>query len=191
MKPLHIALYLSLSVLVAGCAVSPQTITIVPQTNLSGPFYGQGRTLTIEVDDRRASSVLGSRGGVYESSSVITIANDINAALRLAAQSSATQLGFDGSSSSAPAQLTLVLEELNYETVTKSLIHTISLNAKITLITTVGGSSHTGHYQTENSHQFSQLPDAQKNQQIINEVLSTTLERGFSDISLANFLAKN
>ena len=132
-----------------------------------------------------------SRGGVYESSSVITIANDINAALRLAAQSSAAQLGFDGSSSAAPAQLTLVLEELNYETVTKSLIHTISLNAKITLITTVGGSSHTGHYQTENSHQFSQLPDAQKNQQIINEVLSTTLERGFSDISLANFLAKN
>ena len=93
MKPLLIALYLSLSVLVAGCAVSPQTITIVPQTNLSGPFYGQGRTLTIEVEDRRASSVLGSRGGVYESSSVITIANDINAALRLAAQSSAAQLG--------------------------------------------------------------------------------------------------
>ena len=54
MKPLLIALYLSLSVLVAGCAVSPQTITIVPQTNLSGPFYGQGRTLTIEVEDRRA-----------------------------------------------------------------------------------------------------------------------------------------
>ena len=52
-------------------------------------------------------------------------------------------------------------------------------------------SSSPGHYQTENSHQFSQLPDAQKNQQIINEVLSTTLERGFSDISLANFLAKN
>ncbi len=103
MKPLLIALYLSLSVLVAGCAVSPQTITIAPQTNLSGPFYGQGRTLTIEVEDRRASSVLGSRGGVYESSSVITIANDINAALRLAAQSSAAQLGFDGSSSAAPA----------------------------------------------------------------------------------------
>ena len=191
MKPLLIALCLSLIALMGGCAVSPQSIMIYPQATLAGPFYGQGRALTIKVEDRRSSSVVGSRGGVYETSSVITIANDINAALLVAAQSSAAQLGFDGSSSAAPAQMTLILEQLNYATATKSLIHTISLEAKITLITSVGGSSHTGHYKTENSHQFSQLPDAQKNQQIISEVLSTTLERGFSDLSLANFLAKN
>ena len=191
MKPLIFTLGLSLSLLIGGCAVSPQTIVLYPQATLASPFYGQGRSISISVKDRRSSRVLGSRGGVYKNSSVITISNDIKAALLVAAQNSAAQLGFDGSSSLAPAQLTLVLEELSYDTVTQGLMNTISLNAKISLITKVGGSSHTGHYRTQRSHQFPQLPKAPKNQEIINEVLSTSLERGFSDISLANFLAKN
>ena len=191
MKPLFLIFWLSLSLIIGGCAVSPQTIVLRPQATLTGPFYGQGRVLTIEVEDHRTSSVLGSRGGVYQNSSLITIGNDINAALLLTAQESAAQLGFNGSSSAAPAHLRLILEELSYDTRTKGIINTVSLDAKITLITSVGGSSHTGHYRTQRSHQFTQLPDAQKNQNIISEVLSTSLERGFSDISLANFLAKN
>jgi len=191
MKSLVFTLGLSLSVLMTGCAVSPQSIVINPQTTISGPSYGQGRAIAINIDDRRSSSVLGSRGGVYESSSLITISNDINGALLLAAQDAATQLGFDGSSSSPLATVTLILDELSYDTQTQNLINTITINAKISLITTVNGSSHTGHYQTQRSHKLPNLPDAQKNQEIISEALSTSLGRGFSDISLANFLAQN
>ena len=191
MKSVIFTLGLSLSVLISGCAVSPQSIVINPQVAASGPAYGQGRALVINVDDRRFSAVLGSRGGVYETSSLITISNDINGALLLAAQSAAAQLGFDGTSSAKPATLTLALDELIYDTQTQSLINTVTIIAKITLTTTIGSSTHTGHYQTERSHKLPQLPDAQKNQDIISEALSTSLERGFSDISLANFLAKN
>lgn len=191
MKSVIFTLGLSLSVLISGCAVSPQSIVINPQVAASGPAYGQGRVLVINVDDRRSSAVLGSRGGVYETSSLITISNDINGALLLAAQSAAAQLGFDGTSSAKPATLTLALDELIYDTQTQSLINTVTIIAKITLTTTIGSSTHTGHYQTERSHKLPQLPDAQKNQDIISEALSTSLERGFSDISLANFLAKN
>ena len=191
MKSVIFTLGLSLSVLISGCAVSPQSIVITPQVAASGPAYGQGRALVINVDDRRSSAVLGSRGGVYETSSLITISNDINGALLLAAQSAAAQLGFDGTSSAKPATLTLALDELIYDTQTQSLINTVTIIAKITLTTTIGSSTHTGHYQTERSHKLPQLPDAQKNQDIISEALSTSLERGFSDISLANFLAKN
>ena len=191
MKPLFFTLGLSLSLLMGGCAVSPQSIVLSPQAALSGPAYGQGRALAITVEDRRSSSVLGSRGGIYEASSVITISNDITSALLIAAQGAANQLGFDGSSASAPATLTLILEQLSYDTQSNNLIHTVSIDAKITLVTTVGGSSHTGHYQTQRSHKFPSLPEAQKNQEIITEALSTSLERGFSDISLANFLAQN
>jgi uncharacterized lipoprotein len=191
MKPLLFTLGLGLSLLMGGCAVSPQSIVLHPQATLTGPIYGQGRELTIKIEDRRSSSVLGTRGGIYENSSVITISNDITAALLLAARTSAAQLGFDGSSSSAPAHLTLILEELSYDTQTSNLINTVSIDANITLVTTVGGSSHTGHYRTQRSHQFPRLPDAQKNQEIISEALSTSLERGFSDISLANFLGQN
>jgi len=191
MKPLLLTLAVSLSLFISGCAVSPQSIVLHPQASTSGPSYGQGRAVTISVEDRRSSSVLGSRGGAYETSSLITVSNDISAALLLAAQNSATQLGFNGSSSASPAHMTLILEELSYDTKTLNLIHTISIDAKITLTTTVDGSSHTGHYRTQRSHKFPRLPDAQKNQQIITEALNTSLERGFNDISLANFLAKN
>jgi len=191
MKPLLFTLGLSLSLIMGGCAVSPQSVVLYPQATLTGPLYGQGRTMTIQVEDRRSSSVLGSRGGIYETSSVISISNDISAALLAAAQKATSQLGFNGSSSSAPAHLTLILEGLSYDTQTVNLINTINIEANITLTTTVGGSSHTGHYRTQRSHKFPRLPDAQKNQEIISEALSTSLERGFSDISLANFLGQN
>ena len=191
MKPLLFTLGLSLSLIMGGCAVSPQSVVLYPQATLTGPLYGQGRTMTIQVEDRRSSSVLGSRGGIYETSSVISISNDISAALLAAAQKATSQLAFNGSSSSAPAHLTLILEGLSYDTQTVNLINTINIEANITLTTTVGGSSHTGHYRTQRSHKFPRLPDAQKNQEIISEALSTSLERGFSDISLANFLGQN
>tara|TARA_B100000767_G_scaffold38134_1_gene32092 strand:+ start:424 stop:999 length:576 start_codon:yes stop_codon:yes gene_type:complete len=191
MKPLLFTLGLSLSLIMGGCAVSPQSVVLYPQATLTGPLYGQGRTMTIQVEDRRSSSVLGSRGGIYETSSVISISNDISAALLAAAQEATSQLGFNGSSSSAPAHLTLILEGLSYDTQTVNLINTINIEANITLTTTVGGSSHTGHYRTQRSHKFPRLPNAQKNQEIISEALSTSLERGFSDISLANFLGQN
>lgn len=189
MKPL--LKILSLSLFITACAVSPQSVVIQPQTNVSGPQYGQGRAVTISVEDRRTSTILGNRGGVYQASSVITISNDISLALLQAAQATTAQLGFDGSSSAAPAHVTIMLEQLTYDTQSKNLINTVSLDAKITITTTVGGSTHTGHYRTQRSHQFPRLPDAQKNAEIINEILSTSLERGFSDISLANFLARN
>ena len=61
MKPLFFTLGLSLSLLMGGCAVSPQSIVLSPQAALSGPAYGQGRALAITIEDRRSSSVLGSR----------------------------------------------------------------------------------------------------------------------------------
>jgi len=191
MKPILKTLGLSLSLFISACAVSPQSVVVQPLVNISGALYGQGRALTITVEDRRANTALGSRGGVYEASSTITLSNDINTALLVAAKAASVQLGFDGSSSATPAKVTLVLEQLTYDTQTHNLIHTISLDAKITLITDVNGSNHIGHYRTQRSHKFPRLPDAQKNAEIINEVLSTSLERGFSDISLANFLAHN
>ena len=100
MKPLLFTLGLSLSLIMGGCAVSPQSVVLYPQATLTGPLYGQGRTMTIQVEDRRSSSVLGSRGGIYETSSVISISNDISAALLAAAQKATSQLGFNGSSSS-------------------------------------------------------------------------------------------
>ena len=191
MKALVMTLGISLSLLIGGCAVSPQSVVVNPQASVSGPAYGQGRALAIEVEDRRASSVLGTRGGVYESSSVITIANSIDDALLLATSKAALQLGFDGTGSATPATMTVILDELNYDTKTQGIVNNISIDAKITIIVRVGGSSHTGHYQTQRSHKLTKFPNAQENQAFVNEVLSTSLERGFSDLSLANFLAQN
>ena len=191
MKPLLKTLGLSLSLFITACAVSPQSVVVQPQVSITGALYGQGRALTISIEDHRATTSLGSRGGVYEASSTITLSNDINTALLAAAKAATLQLGFDGTSSAAPAHVTLILEQLTYDTQTHNLVHTVSLDAKITLVTDLNGSSHTGHYRTQRSHKFPRLPDAQKNAEIINEVLSTSLERGFTDISLANFLARN
>jgi uncharacterized lipoprotein len=177
--------------LLSGCALSPQIIDLYPQVQVSGPAYGQGRQISVEVEDQRASQTLGSRGGVYGNSSTITINNNLTDAVQSAAQNALQQLGFNGNSSAQPAHMTISIETLTYDTTQKSLMYYVDLRAVLKVTTRIDGSIHEGSYKTAGNHQFGQAPDADKNASIINKLLSDTIDRAFSDPNLARFMLKN
>lgn len=177
--------------LLSGCALSPQAVDIYPQVQVTGPAYGQGRQISVEVNDQRAIQALGSRGGVYGNTSTITINNNLAAAVQTAAQNALQQLGFNGNSSAKPAQMVISIETLTYDTTQNKLIYNVALEAVLKVTTTVDGSIHEGSYTTLGKHQFGQAPDAAKNASIINKLLSDTIDRAFSDPNLARFMLKN
>ena len=185
-----VTLFISLGLL-SACALSPQVIDIYPQAKVSGPAYGQGRQIDVQVLDKRASQILGSRGGVYDASSTITVNNNLAKAVLVTAQDALQQLGFNGNSSTQPAQMIIQIETLAYDTRQKNLIYHVDLEAKVKVTTIIAGSTHEGYYQTQGSHQFGQAPDAAKNASIINKLLSDTIDRAFSDPNLAKFMLNN
>jgi uncharacterized lipoprotein len=190
MSRLLIPLLLSVGLL-SGCALSPQVIDIYPQAHVSGPAYGQGRQISVAVNDQRPSQTLGSRGGVYGNTSTITINNNLAEAVQMTAEHALKQLGFNGNSSANPAQMSITIETLTYDTRQKNLIYYVDLAAVVRVTTTIDGSVHEGSYKTQGNHQFGQAPTADKNASIINKLLSDTIDRAFSDPNLARFMLKN
>lgn len=184
------ALFMSLAIL-GGCALSPQVVNIAPQASVSGPAYGQGRGVNVEVINKLPSKTLGSRGGVYSETSTITINNDLAAAVKLTAEHALQQLGFSNTSSATPADITISIETLTYDSHVKSLIYHVNVEAALKVTTVINGSVHEGNYRTEGAHQFTQAPDEEKNAKVINKLLSDTMDRAFSDPNLAKFMLQN
>ncbi len=190
MSRLLIATLASLALL-SGCALSPQVVNITPQATVSGPAYGQGRGVNVTVIDKLPSRTLGSRGGVYSETSTITINNDLAAAVQITAEHALQQLGFSNTSSATPADITISIEALTYDSHVKSLIYHVDVEAMVKVTTNINGSIHEGNYRTQGSHQFGQAPDEGKNADVINKLLSDTLDRAFSDMNLAKFMLQN
>ncbi len=190
MSRLLFAIILSVGLL-SGCALSPQTIHINPQAQATGPAYGQGRQISVQVEDKRASQILGTRGGVYDDTSTISINNDLAAAVQSTALDALQQLGFNGKSSAQPAQMLISIETLTYTTRQKSLMHIVDLETVLKVTTIIAGSVHEGSYQTQGQQEFSHPPEASKNASMINKLLSDTIDRAFSDPNLARFMLKH
>lgn len=190
MLRLLITLTLSLG-LISACALSPQVVDIYPQVKVSGPAYGQGRQVDVQVVDKRDSQILGSRGGVYDSSSTITINNNLQSAVLATAQDGLKQLGFNGNSGAQPATMVITINQLTYDTKQKNLLYYVDLEASMSVTTTIAGNVHTGNYKTQGNHQFGQAPDAAKNASILNKLISDTIDRALSDNNLAKFILNN
>ena len=75
------SLLIVLIAFLAGCAYSPQQITVNPVINTETESYGAGRGLTVSVEDARSNKELGSRGGAYKDTSLITIDNSLEEAI--------------------------------------------------------------------------------------------------------------
>ena len=177
--------------LLSACALSPQVVDIYPQVNVSGPAYGQGRQIAVQVLDKRDSQILGSRGGVYDASSTITINNNLANAVLQTAEDGLKQLGFNGNSSAQPAKMVISIEKLTYDTRQKNLLYHIDLEATIKVNTTIAGNIHEGHYKTQGNHQFGQAPETAKNASILNKLISDTIDQALSDTNLAKFVLSN
>lgn len=173
-----------------ACAYSPQQITINPIIDTVSESYGNGRAIVVSVKDNREVKALGSRGGIYKDTSLITVANNMTEAIAKAAQAKLATQGFNtNSTDSEAANLTISVEELSYDLPEQSLGKKIQLKAVLKVVAVAGSETYTGQYRSNSERMAAFTPGMKKNEAMINSLLSETLERLFSDAKLKAFLS--
>lgn len=175
--------------LLVGCAYSPQQIMINPDVDTSAEDYGRGRPVHVVVEDGRAVKELGSRGGVYKDTSLITIGNSITEAIAGAAEARLAAQGFNTNSSDADTvTIKIIIDSLSYDTPVQSVGKKVKLDAILKLEMTAGKEIYTGQYKSSTERQTVVTPSMNRNEEMVNTILSSTLNRLFSDPKMKAFL---
>lgn len=182
---------LAVVALLTACAQSPQRINVAPTLKMTGEMTGNGRPIIVTGSDQRPSKVLGSLGGVYGDSATLSIANNLELALAQAANGLLAAQGYVvNSPDPSAAQLTIVAEKITYEKLEQSVGNKMRFVATLRADVTKGGETFSGRYTSEKEEGDVGRPDAADNEQYVNELLSTTLQRMFADNRLREFLMK-
>lgn len=183
-------LLVSLSaLLLTACALSPQQVTIRPTLEKSNSNIGEGRTLFIEVVDSRESSAIGSRGGMYKSTSLITLANDLPTAIRDVASKQFREMGFVVQAApGASADIRIFVDKLSYsDPETSAVGFDVSLESVLRVEARQNRDVYNGRYQVKTNRTYATVPGRDRNEEMINEVLSGSLQRLFNDPKLLAF----
>lgn len=187
MRTLLIVAFFSL---LLGCAHSPQQLMVKPVIDIADDAYGERRPVTVAVDDARATKILGSRGGAYKDTSVITIGNSLVDVIGRAAEAKLATQGFNINSSDAnAAALIIFVDEISYSVPDQTVGKKVQLKAALRVQVTSADEQFTGRYITNSERQQLMSPSMASNEAMINDLLSATLLRLFSDPKLKAFLS--
>lgn len=159
----------------AGCALSPQQVELHPtlQTDQAG-VLGRNQALRVTGNDQRESPVIGSRGGLYDNTSLIRATNDVAGNLAALVRNHLQSRGFNtlNASSGAP-ELAINLVALSYTPAEGYVINRVVVAASIQAVLT-GPASDSFSRTYTSSVTFEQpiSPTAERNQAMLDEVLS-------------------
>ncbi len=187
----NITLLATLLLILGGCAQSPQQINLTPQIKINSQVSNQP-SVHLSVVDKRPSQSLGTRGGTYRNSNHITLARDLQSMLKPIASAALTEIGIViDKPSPMPTDLQLWVEKLQYDVNdAQTLPIEITLQVQIAAVANKGGQEQISRYESSKVHKFLTAPDTEKNEEIINAIVSTTLSRLFNDPRLIALIQK-
>lgn len=188
---LLLGLLAAASLTLAGCAHSPQHLSLQPMVTAQLAPIGQGQPVVVRVVDARPSPVLGTRGGLYPETSTISVSSqDIVPKLQGQAEAAVRLLGFTPTPNAYNApQLTLTLTEMKYQSPKDSSYVTeanISANIRADVQNSVR--RYSGRYGATLNQRFGVAPNQQTNTKLVSDVLSDALTRVFRDPTVGQLL---
>lgn len=176
------------SVGLMGCALESQRVIIEPTFYVAQENIGNDRLVRLRTVDARDTQEIGSRG-FNTKKSTISVANDFTVQISADSTHALQQLGFVVTEDSmAPVQFTVAVKQLDYKVSEAAVIYDISLNAEVLISVAHRGRLFRAVYRTHSNNKFAAPPALQKNQQLINQVLSRALTNAFNDPELRAFL---
>jgi uncharacterized lipoprotein len=181
------------SLLLTGCALSPQQLSPQPKLKTELVAVGQGQPVVVRVVDQRPSPDLGTRGGLYAETSAVSVPSaNILPQLQAQTEAAVRLLGFVPSpaASNAP-QLTVILDSLKYQS-PKEGVYVTEANIAATLKAEVQNSSrrYNGRYTATLNQRFGMAPNQATNTKLVSDVLSDALTRLFKDPTIGQLLAE-
>ncbi|WP_136066706.1 YajG family lipoprotein [Modicisalibacter radicis] len=185
---------LGAALLLAGCAQSPQYLSVEPTVSSNLPQAGSGQAVTLTTADGRESDVLGTRSGKQMSTDTISVpAHTLMPKLQQQAEAALRQMGFEPTSQEAEGRpsLTLTLTQLSYQKGdAQAMLDKAMLVAKLQAVVENQGSVYTGIYTAKREQSYALTPDYEKNNQMVTELLSNALDRTFGDPQIGQLLAR-
>ena len=167
------------SLTLVGCANSPQQLSPQPKVTAQLAAVGHGQPVSVRVVDGRPSPTLGSRGGLYPETALISVSGqDVLPKLQAQAEAAVRLLGFTPTNSPGVPQLTVTLAELKYQSPKDGLYVTeASIGATFKSDVSAGTRRYSGRYAASLNQRFGMSPNQETNTKLVSDVLSD--EPGF------------
>lgn len=189
---LRAVLVLALSATFAGCALSPQMIDVKPVADVEATNVGQNQPVQVLAVDSRDQEAFGTRGGVYKNTALVRPANDVKSAIEDAIRKGLQTQDFNAFNPGEDAtRLEVRLEQLDYVPEEGSVVNEVTLTLTLLAEASRGDVLHTGTYKSSVVHDLPLTPSANRNQQMVNDILSGAINRLLKDPEMLAFLAGN
>lgn len=173
---------------VASCALSPQVVSIRPALEPVQNMASAPAAVTLEVLDTRANTVIGYRGGVY-ATATLSAAEDMPKSVRDALAGALSARGFRvlDPGQAGDIRLTVEIAELNYATRQDGVKRVVETVAAVRAKSVSGDVTRTGEYRDRRTKEVLTHPTETQNAELVNSVLSATLQRLVADPDLLRY----
>ena len=187
---LKLGWFIGVMVILASCAQSPQKVELAPRFEVPDAPRANGQPVHVRVSDQRAKKVLGSRGGAYPETSVITLANDLSSAVTPAVKEHLQALGYNVDSLDAnTVDLHIIFDSLVYHHPEDDGVgHDMDMEAEVRVEASRNNQSYNGRYRVKRQQKFFNAPSDTQNSELINALVVEVLENMLADQKLQEFL---
>ena len=176
--------FMTLVIVLGGCALSPQTVNIAPDINVPAAGNRQiNKTVSITVNDSRNNSVIGTRGGIYRETAHITADANMTMSLKTILSNAFADLGYNVTNNSN-VTLTVDVAELKYTATGENTITAVETSAAIHATCRNGNLVMNNTYRVTDKQDVLKAPSGTRNQELINNTLATALQRMLNDQKL-------
>ncbi len=184
-----IKLFFMTFLLIGGCAISPQSIILNPSVTVEQNIIGEGRSINLNVVDKRSTKVLGTRGGIYSDTALVTIAGGPEEPIRQELVGALSGYGFNViNAANADLDLTIEIETLGYQTLGDRYPKVVKNNILLKAICNKEGAEFISRYAANKEEEVLVTPTASQNERIINALVSRALSALVKDPKLLSFM---
>lgn len=173
-----------------GCVLAPQTIELNENYQITAGTISPQRDALVRVVDQRSQQgeIIGHRGGRLPENSPLLVQQDLSGILTRRLQGSLAQLGFGGSSPLDPVKVQLDINQFEFSCNEGVLVNQCGMEMKLQLTVITAKQKFTKPYAINESRRLAASPNADYNQQWVNEVLDKLWSYMFADEQLRSVL---
>lgn len=188
-KQLRLSVALLAVLFMSGCmSLNSQVIDLHPNIEVSRSLGDNKRILVIP-KDLRTTPVIGLRS-IKESPQPEIVLKDSLHLLKHTTEHALEDMGIHRFYS-GEFTMEVSLIDLSYTVKKNALKQTVNLDMKLRIKVSKGDKSYTGTYSSDRQHIFVGTPSEKENEEVINELVSSTMNLAFNDKQLLDFIQFN
>lgn len=182
-----------LALVLTGCVLAPQTISLSEQVSVQGRTSEQRDALVRVIDNRQGTleNTIGHRGGRAANLSPVLSKKPLRLTLTSRMQDSLTSLGFGDESGLEPIKVQMDIDTFSYHCNESIIVNECGIEIRFAVTVINDGRTFKKPYGIKEVRSLAASPVAEYNEQWVNEVLNKVWRYMFEDGELRQALGVN